>query len=189
MESLDSKFASILDLIEHPVANHHAGDEPVCYLTFDVDEIIQVKKNLNTWLSLAKGKGFNVRIISMVEILNSYFRTNPRRSIWVSSCTSHDKDEIVELFDGLGSNVRANKVIENAILSAQTEISQKPKPLLIITDIEAIHPFTKFGPIENNIYNQIKIPVIILYPGKLDGSSLEFLGIYPPDGNYRSKHF
>src|SRR5512138_1258168 len=106
MESLDRKFASILDFIEHPVTNHHAGDKPVCYLTFDVEYMLIVKKKLNAWISLAKGKGFNFHIISLVEILNSFFKTNPRRDTWLSFDKSIDKYEIDELFEGLGSNVR-----------------------------------------------------------------------------------
>ncbi len=189
MESLDSKFAEILDFIEHPVANHHAGDKPICYLTFGVDEILQVKRSLNTWLSLAKGKGFNIQVLSLAETLNSFFRLNPGRKIWLHSYSGQHKDDMEELFQGLGSNVRENQVIENGILSAQSKIVTLQKPVLLVTDLEAIHPYTRFGPIEQKIYNQIEIPVVILYPGKLDGSSLEFLGIYPPDGNYRSKHF
>jgi hypothetical protein len=144
---------------------------------------------LPTWISLAKGKGYYLQIISMAGILNSFFKSNPRRDTWLSFDKECEKEEIEELFDGLGSNVRENKVIENAILSAQAEVAGKTKPILILTDLEAIHPFTRFGPVEQNIYTQIEIPLIILYPGKLDGSSLEFLGFYPPDGNYRSKHF
>jgi hypothetical protein len=44
MELLDKKFTNILDFIENPVSSHHSGDKPVCYLTFDVEEIINVKK-------------------------------------------------------------------------------------------------------------------------------------------------
>ena len=82
-----------------------------------------------------------------------------------------------------------NQVIEKAVLQAQENLFSEAKPLLIVTDLEAIHPFTRFGPVEQNIYSDIKIPLIVLYPGTISGSSLEFLGFYPQDGNYRSKHF
>jgi len=58
-----------------------------------------------------------------------------------------------------------------------------------LTDLEGIHPFTRFGPIEQSIYNQIEIPMLVFYPGNIIGNSLQFLGFYPQDGNYRSKHF
>lgn len=189
MELLDKKFMNILDFIENPVTNHHAGDKPVCYLTFDVKSLISVKRKLDAWISLAQGKGFILKIISIADVLNDFFKNNPRRNTWLSFDGLTNKEEVVELMDGLGSNVRENRIIENAILSAQNEILKEKQPLLIITDLEAIHPFSRFGPIEQNIYNQIEVPLIILYPGKLEGSSLEFLGFYPPDGNYRSKHF
>ncbi|MEO1652852.1 MAG: BREX protein BrxB domain-containing protein, partial [Bacteroidota bacterium] len=92
------------------------------------------------------------------------------------------------LFQDLGTNIKNNQVIESAILKKQTILAKIPKSILIVTDLEMLHPFSRFGPIEQSIYNQIEIPIIILYPGKKTGSALKFLGFYPEDGNYRSKH-
>lgn len=187
---LDNKFKSILEYIENPTSHHHTGDKLVCYLTFDTDQTLEVKRKLSSWLSLAKGFGFSCSNLSMTTVINQFFVNNPRQNKW-SIPDAEDGLEAVSNFfkDGLGSMIAENKVIENAVLQAQENLIKESKPLLIVSDLEALHPFTRFGPVEHNIYSDIKIPLIILYPGTIVGSSLEFLGFYPQDGNYRSKHF
>lgn len=187
---LDNKFKSILEYLENPGSNHHTGDKLVCYLTFDTDQILEVKKKIANWLSLAKGYGFTCSNLSISEVLNQFFLNNPRRNKWLIPDTDDGIGSVSDFFkDDLGSMIVENQVIEKSVLQVQEVLLTQIKPLLIITDLEAIHPFTRFGPVEQNIYSDIKIPLIILYPGTINGSSLEFLGFYPQDGNYRSKHF
>jgi hypothetical protein len=187
---LDNKFKLILDYVANPASNHHAGDKLICYLTFDAGQSIEVKRKLPNWLSLARGYGYDYATISIATVVNDFFQQNPRRRNWVTPEMEDGREVISEFFkDDLGSLIIENEVIEKAILDLQVSLLSKPKPLLIITDLEAIHPFARFGPIEQNIYSALSIPLIILYPGNINGSSLEFLGFYPQDGNYRSKHF
>lgn len=187
---LNNKFKTVLEYLETPNPNHHAGDKQITYLTFNPSDTIEVKRSLGNWISLAKGFDYNCEVVSIASVLNNFFRSNSRRNSWVLPDENADFDEVVDFFKtDLGSMVVENKIIETEILKVQDEIKLLPKPLLIITDLEAIHPFTRFGPIEQKFYNEIEIPIIILYPGTLSGSTLEFFGFYPPDGNYRSKHF
>jgi hypothetical protein len=187
---LDNKFKAIMDHLANPGPSHYSGDKQVYYLTYDPSRIIEVKRNLSNWLSLAKGYQYNCAVLSLSKLMNDFFRNNPRRSKWAVPDTSDEYSSITEFFkDDLGSMIIENRVIESAILNEQKKMVSIPNPLLILTDLEAIHPFTRLGPVEQNVYNEIEIPLLILYPGSLSGSSLEFLGFYPPDGNYRSKHF
>jgi hypothetical protein len=187
---LDNKFKAILDYLDNPTSSHHSGDKQVCYLTYDPSQTIEVKRKLTSWLSLAKGYQYNCAVMSMRKLINEFFRNNPRRSNWTIPDTTDEFTTITSFFkDDLGSMVIQNRIIELAIVKKQEDMKSLNKPLLVLTDLEAIHPFTRFGPVEQNIYNEIEMPLLILYPGKLSGSSLEFLGFYPPDGNYRSKHF
>jgi len=187
---LDNKFKMILEYLETSNPNHFAGDKLICYLTYAPSLTIEVKRKVPSWVSLAKGYEFNCSVLSMASILNEFFRNNPRRSGWMIPDSSSSYSEVIDFYKkDLGSMIIEQKVIETAILKEQDKIKSSPKPVLLLTDLEAIHPYTRFGPIEQKIYTEIEIPIIILYPGKLSGSSLEFLGFYPPDGNYRSKHF
>lgn len=187
---LDNKFKAILEYLGDPGSHHHTGDKLICYLTFETSQCLEVKKKLSGWLSLTKGFGYSCATLSMATVINEYFINNPRRKKWPIPEVEDGMESISEFFKSeLGSMIVENKVIENAVLEAQSRLMDQVNPLLIITDLEAIHPFTRFGPVEQNIYSDISIPLIILYPGTISGSSLEFLGFYPQDGNYRSKHF
>lgn len=187
---LDSKFKAILEYLANPGSHHHTGDKLICYLTFDTGQCLEVKRKLPNWLSLTKGFGYSFNTLSIATVINDFFQNNPRRKKWLVPKIEDGMESVSSFFkDDLGSMVVENNVIEIAVLKAQSEIAGQSNPLLIITDLEAIHPFTRFGPVEQNIYAKITVPLIVLYPGTKSGSSLEFLGFYPQDGNYRSKHF
>ena len=187
---LDNKFKAILNDLADPGSHHHAGDKRICYLTFNTSQCLEVKKRISGWLSLTKGFGYSCNTLSMATVINEYFINNQRRKKWPIPGVDDGMESISTFFKSeLGSMIVENKVVENAVLEAQAKLNGQTNPLLIITDLEAIHPFTRFGPVEQKVYTDLFIPLIILYPGTISGSSLEFLGFYPQDGNYRSKHF
>lgn len=189
MEILDEKLTQILTYLDHPEGTHATGDRPVCYLTFDPQHIIEVKARTGTWAARAKHAGFSTKILSLSIVMNDFFRQYPRRSAWKAYDHPEDWPAVQELYQDLAELVANQQVLEKAVLNAQAELTNKPKPLLLLTDLEGIHPFTRFGPVEQRVYPLLAVPLVVLYPGKLHGSSLEFFNVYPPDGNYRSKHF
>lgn len=189
MELINNKIKQVLQYLESPSTSQHTGDKSICYITFPFEETLDVKRNTDTLVSLIKHYNYNVTTLSIGNLINDFIKNNARRDTWHKFSKVDYKDEMTDFFKSIGSAIIENRIIENAILDKQNEIKNKTKPLLLLTDLEGIHPFTRFGPIEQNLYNSIEIPVVILYPGTLNGSSLEFLGFYPPDGNYRSKHY
>jgi hypothetical protein len=189
MELLNNKLKQIIQFLDNPSTSQHTGDKAICYLTFPFEDVLEVKKNTETLVSLLKHYNYNVSVLSIGNIIHEFIKNNPRKDTWNQFSKVEYKDEMTDFFKNISSTIIQNRIIENAILEKQNEIKNKPKALLLLTDLEGIHPFTRFGPVEQNIYNSIEIPIVILYPGQLNGSSLEFLGFYPPDGNYRSKHY
>lgn len=188
MDLLTTKFKEALKWLETPHTGQHVGDKQIIYLTFDVSEIQQVKKLTPQWVKVAAHAGYKLEILSVAKVLNQFFAENPNRESWFEFDNAQEKWELEELFQDLGANVKNNQVIQKAILEAQEQLKNKPQTVLLVTDLEALHPFSRFGPIEQSIYNQVEMPMIVLYPGKKSGSALKFLGFYPEDGNYRSKH-
>jgi Domain of unknown function (DUF1788). len=60
---------------------------------------------------------------------------------------------------------------------------------LLVTDLEALHPYMRIGAIESQLYGKFHVPTVFLYPGERTGKTrLKFMGFYPEDGNYRSVH-
>lgn len=61
--------------------------------------------------------------------------------------------------------------------------------ILLVIDIEALHPYMRIGAIESQLQGKFTVTTIFLYPGERTGKTrLKFLGFYPEDGNYRSVH-
>lgn len=186
--NVDNKYRTLLDSLLEPKTYDHGGDKTICYLTFDTEDIINVKRKLNqVWIELAKNKGLEVTVLSLHEVLKNFFKEDEYRIEAGVDAVAYE-DETIEVYHSLGENLKNQEVIENAILQAQQNVDSK-KGVLFITDLEAIHPFTRFGPIEQKLYNKIKVPIVVFYPGDITGTALKFLGFYPEDGNYRSKHF
>lgn len=194
MEQLDPKFEQILAYLINPEGTHATGDRPVCYLTYHPDQALDVKAKVGNWEARARHAGFTVATLSLARVLNDFFRSYPRRAGWKLYDQPDDWQAVEELYQDLAELVANQRVLEKAVLGAQETLQSQPQPhggptLLLLTDLEGIHPFTRFGPIEQRVYPSLTVPLVVLYPGKLNGSSLEFLNVYPPDGNYRSKHF
>jgi hypothetical protein len=94
---------------------------------------------------------------------------------------------------------RTNKALadiltaDNALLkrleSALEQLENHKNALLLVTDLEALHPFLRIGAIESQLQGKFHVPTVFLYPGVRTGKTrLKFLGFYPEDGNYRSVH-
>lgn len=186
--NVDNKYRALLESLLEPKTYDHGGDKTICYLTFDTEDIINVKRKLNqVWVELAKNKGLEVKVLSLHEVLKNFFKKDEYR-IEAGLDAAEYEDETIEVYHSLGENLKNQEIIENAILQAQQKVDQD-SGVLFITDLETIHPYTRFGPIEQKIYNKINVPIVVFYPGEKTGTALKFLGFYPEDGNYRSKHF
>ncbi|MCF2494279.1 BREX protein BrxB domain-containing protein [Dyadobacter chenhuakuii] len=188
MESVEYKFKTMLDELDRPSTNHYAGDKQIYYLTFPPNDALVVKRKVETLTKLAEYTGWTVHVVSIAQVIYDFFRNNPDREIWLDQEQYYDALTIVSLFEDLGASVRNQRIVENAILAKQAELRGLKKAILLITDLECLHPYSRFGPIEQQLYSDIRMPIAVLYPGQLTGSSLDFLSIYPPDGSYRSKH-
>ena len=74
-------------------------------------------------------------------------------------------------------------------MRALQDASVDENGIMLVTDLEALHPYMRIGVIENHLYEKFTIPTVFFYPGVRTGKSrLKFLGFYPEDGNYRSVH-
>ncbi len=124
----------------------------------------------------------------MAEHIWSLLKEDP---LW-SLCVMEDKSAPMDW-------ARTNKaladilVADNALLKRlENELAPlegKQNALLLVTDLEALHPFLRIGAIESQLQGKFHVPTVFLYPGVRTGKTrLKFLGFYPEDGNYRSVH-
>ena len=73
--------------------------------------------------------------------------------------------------------------------STLAKLDSQNKEILLVTDLEALHPYLRIGAIEAQLQGKFGVPTVFFYPGTRHGkTNLRFLGFYPEDGNYRSVH-
>lgn len=187
MPSLQDDFAELLERIQSGREFGHASFEPIYYLIFPPTQILHVKRQLPAWISKLKNEGWKVHCFSISENINEIFNNAPLRKIWLKADglapTNWDKTN-----QSL-ANALTGGALQKKLESKLEELEAQPNTILLVTDIEALHPYMRIGSIESNLQGKFTVPTVFLYPGERTGKTmLKFLGFYPEDGNYRSVH-
>ena len=187
MGSLTSDFEELLASIKQGRDFYQASFEPVYYLIFHPKQILDAKRILPAWVSRLRIDGWSVHTLSMTESVLDVFEKSPLRRIWLA------EDRKAPLVWERTNQSLANALTGGALLgkfeSALEKAAVDENGILLVSDLEAIHPYLRIGSIESQLYGKFRVPTVFLYPGIRTGKTrLKFLGFFPEDGNYRSVH-
>ena len=188
MSSLKADFDELRGRIRHGRDLGYASFEPIYYLVFPPAQILEVKRQTPAWIAKLHQEGWEVHTFSLADHIWDLLKSDP---FW-SLCVQEDKSAPLDWR-------RTNKALadiltgEDALLKRLEEalcgLEGKQNTLLLVTDLEALHPFLRIGAFESRLQGKFHVPTIFLYPGVRTGKTrLKFLGFYPEDGNYRSVH-
>lgn len=169
----------------------NTGDDPVYYLIFKPEQMLEVKGLCKQWAARLAKQGWTMETMSMADTVFEIFRTNELREVWLSSSanTACDRESVAEINKTLEDALMADDLLKRKIEERLDSLRKRKQTVLFITDLEALHPYLRVGILEQKLQGKFTVPTVILYPGIRDGkSTLRFLGFYPPDGNYRSVH-
>ncbi len=168
----------------------NTGDDPVYYLIFPVDRILEVKGLEKEWRAKLETQGWTLESFSMAEAIHDLFGNHRHRPVWLKNPANRkfDRESLTEVNETLASVLTKDNALKAGIEEKLESLRGREKTVLLISDLEALHPYLRVGILEQNLQGKFTVPTIILYPGTREGNSLRFLGIYPPDGNYRSIH-
>ena len=188
MSSLRADFDELRERIRHGRELGHASFEPIYYLIFAPDQILEVKRQTPAWLAKLHQEGWDVHTFSIAENLWDVLQSDP---FW-SLCLMEDKAAPLDwerTNKSLADIVTAGRGLLQRLEEELKPLEGQPNTLLLVTDLEALHPFLRIGAIESQLQGQFHVPTVFLYPGVRTGKTrLRFLGFYPEDGNYRSVH-
>lgn len=188
MSSLRADFDELRERIRHGRELGHASFEPIYYLIFAPDQMLEVKRQTPAWLAKLHQEGWDVHTFSIAENLWDVLQSDP---FW-SLCLMEDKAAPLDwerTNKSLADIVTAGGGLLQRLEEALKPLEGQPNTLLLVTDLEALHPFLRIGAIESQLQGQFHVPTVFLYPGIRTGKTrLKFLGFYPEDGNYRSVH-
>lgn len=187
MPSLKDNFNELMERVHSGRELGHASFEPIYYLVFSPKEILEVKRNLPAWLAKLRNDGLDVHCFSIAEKIDDILNHAPMMKIWL---TADSKAPLKwEKANQSLANAITNGSLKNRLEGKLEELKGKKNTIVLVTDLEALHPYTRIGAIESQLYGKFYVPTVFFYPGERTGKSrLKFLGFYPEDGNYRSVH-
>jgi Domain of unknown function (DUF1788) len=197
VQSLRDKFEESRHRINQGRDMDSTGTEPLFYLVFPVNEILEVKRHTKAWTAKLSNDGWNVILLSMADAVQQVLRGNKLRQLWLQSeqqiLNQTEKNnrpiDFREINKTLAAALVEGSELQDLIEAKLQAAEKQHKGLLLITDLEALHPYLRINTIESKLQGRVRGPVVILYPGKREGkTSLRFLEFYPADPNYRSEH-
>lgn len=188
MSSLKADFDELRERIRHGRELGHASFEPIYYLIFDPSDIVEVKRNTPAWAAKLHNEGWDVFVFSIAEEIEKILANDPRRPLWLMADKKAPHDW-AKTNQSLANALISNGALQQRLDEALSAMEGNKNGLLLVTDLEALHPYMRIGAIESNLQGKFQVPTIFLYPGTRTGKTrLKFLGFYPEDGNYRSVH-
>lgn len=187
MSSLKADFAELLERIKTGREFGHASFEPIFYLVFSPEKILEVKRLMPAWIAKLKNDGWNVNVFSIASEINQILEAAPLRKIWL---TADSKAPLQwEKTNKALANALNNGALQTRLEQILENLEKDSRNILLISDLEALHPYLRIGSIESQLQGKFNVPTIFFYPGTRTGKTrLKFLGFYPEDGNYRSVH-
>jgi hypothetical protein len=189
MPSLNTDFDDLVRKINDGRGVYHTSFEPIYYLIFSPKKILEVKRQLPAWEARLKNNGWDVHIFSIAEHISDLFSKAPMRSIKLKADRQNPLDW-KRTTASLGQDlVNGEDHLQKRLESILVKLEDQDKVILLVTDLEALHPYLRIGAIEAQLQGKFSVPTVFLYPGTRHGrTNLRFLGFYPEDGNYRSVH-
>jgi len=197
MQSLKDKFDEVCLRVRNGRRLESTGSTPIYYLVFPPSQILEVKQETKTWIAKLENNDWSVVVLSFAEAVNSILREHKFRKMWLQgekavlakAAEAIPQSAISDITTTLQKSLTEGPELLSMVRDKLDEAANRPNGMLLLTDLEALHPYLRINTIEAQIMDQIRCPVIVLYPGKREGkTSLRFLEFYPADPNYRSEH-
>ena len=187
MALLETNFNELLTRIRHGRDLGPASFEPIYYLVFHPKQILDVKRHLSAWLARLRNEGWEAHRFSIYEEIKDILTGTPLRKLWLLA------DRKAPLDWKKTNESLTNALAQGALLrrfeTLLAGLEGQDNALVLVTDLEALHPYMRIGAIEGKLYGRFHVPTVFLYPGIRTGKTkLKFLGFYADDGNYRSNH-
>ena len=200
MSSLNTDFNELMERVRAGREFGHASFEPIFYLIFDPQKILKIKRQLPAWAAKLRNEGWDVHIFSMAKAVQEVFDEMPVfiKKTWEKqdSAALENRDSVENLGlqwqktnKSLAEALTKKNALQNKLEAKLSDLEGKPNSILLVSDIEALHPYLRIGSMESQLQGKFHVPTIFFYPGMRTGKTQpKFLGFYPEDGNYRSVH-
>jgi hypothetical protein len=188
VSSLKADFNELLQRVRQGREFAHASFEPIYYLVFHPSQILEVKRQTPAWVAKLRNEGWDVTVFSIAEHVTDILAKAPLRKVWLAADAKNPQDW-AKTNQSLANALTKADGLQSRLEAVLTGLEGSQNAIVLVTDLEALHPYLRIGAIEAQLQGKFHVPTIFLYPGVRTGKTrLKFLGFYPEDGNYRSVH-
>lgn len=177
--------------------NARQGDR-VYNFHYRPSEWTEFRQNLHLILKRLKDQGFTPHVVSFADICLDIFKQSPTYTAKLKMeglgrfpHKAHNESLYSILAGGpAGHELTSESPIVKAIESAIKDAAALENGVLILTDMETMHPLFRVSAFEQILQGKFIAPTVMCYPGEKGniGDNPSFLGFYKSDGNYRSTH-
>lgn len=201
MPSFEDKTEELIRLLGSAASNVNArqGDRVFNY-HYDPAHWAEMRALLPKMVVRLEGQGFSPQVHSFADIVTDILGTEGAAAMEAmakAETTSKLPHKtytatLQQLLTGQPPShpLTLESPIVKRLLALLEQAAQTPKALLLLTDIEMLHPLIRVSAFEQVLQGKFLVPTIFFYPGRRGniGDNPSYLGIYKSDGNYRSTH-
>lgn len=182
---LNTDFDQLRQRLLSPASLNPAQSDPVFYMVFHPEETLTVYRLLPGWIAQMEADGWRVKTLPLGKLIWELVDQSGHWDEWLEVESDEDQESINEAVRNV---LRTNNALVQRV--AQIITIDEPKTVVLVTEVELMHPYFRLRVIENYLNNKVRIPTIFLYPGRRAGQyGLHFLEFYPEDPGYRSPIF
>lgn len=190
LSKLDAKFDELIRYMSSKTIFATMGDDPVYYFVYPPKDALLVKRKREVLKAKLQHKGWDPLFFSLGKKLQEFIEEDEYFDDFLDYEREHPFD-----FSTINESIRDriergdHSVLDEWVSEKLEEAAGREQGVLVLTDIELLHPYARIGRIEAHLQGKVRTPLVVLYPGSCTSRyGLKFLDFYPPDGNYRSIH-
>ena len=166
---LNKDFGELMERVRRGREFSHASFEPIYYLVFHPEEMLEVKRKTASWLAKLKNDNWDVSVFSMAEHVQDILASAPLRKMWLERDLGPRNWDSTN--EALANRLTKNNLLQSCLEALLESLEGNERTLVLVTDIEALHPYMRIGAIEAQLQGKFHVPTIFLYPGVRTGKT------------------
>lgn len=200
--SVRQRFQKLREDILHAggVQTSQTQNYPFSIFVYAPVEEYDVRTEFSTLKREIERRAFRVLEVNLADILLNYFRTHTEE-FDLEYVISKEKESFVSSQDArrnlailndqfgraIGDQEGICRMVNEKIKDFSAAMGDTQK-VVFITRSGFLYPYLRTSALLNFLQIPAGLPVIILYPGERVGdTALRFMGVKPPDANYRPR--
>jgi hypothetical protein len=152
------------------------------YLPRDEYRVRRDLADLRVWLG---AKQINCVAISLADLLWQAIEESGRLDAIVRAEKEGGPTALQDVVESIGNLLRRKPSLSDRIVESVNDVS--PRSAVFLYRAGALYPAVRTSGLLDELLGRVRLPVTLLYPGRLHGSfGLSFLDILPPHYGYRA---